>query len=235
MASLVTGPPQSDRQKLIRLGIELRIRGATVGEHPAFGGVAPGVHAPWNPPKSYGKHPIARAIDVNRSWKYNDPVEQHWNDRVGKELMQRGFGVISNRRNYAGDHTNHLHVETITSRSENYKGRMKLHHPPIWTANLKVDGKRGPKTITALQISMGMPVVDGKMDWGGRLAKALQAFLNTELNAGLVLDGKAGKRTQQALSRYFGFGVTNHNYITQGQWRVIQERLNANGNIATPV
>lgn len=225
MSRFYTGPPQNNRAKLVRLGLELKQRGCFVGEHPLFGGVAP-VHMKGS------KHDTADAIDVNKSWVTwgnAQATEDAFFDLLSVELMARGWGVIWNRG--PGDHDKHLHVECIRWVSENYDGRVRLktRNRP-WTANLKVDGKRGPKTISALQTSMGT-FVDGKMDWGGSLGKALQAFLNTELNAGLKIDGKCGRLTQQALSRYFGFGTTNHNYITQGQWRVIQQRLNKYGHI----
>ncbi len=219
-----TGTPVNDRAKLVRLGYELQHRGLHIGEHPAFGGVK-GNHIPRS------KHTVARAFDVNLSFRVPDPREKALNDKLAVELMARGFGVISNRRNYSTDHVNHAHVETIAWRQENYDGRVKLHGDTVWKASLTVDGKKGPKTISALQTSMGV-TVDGQMGSGAVVAKALQAFLNTEDNAGLAVDGKAGRLTQQALSRYYDLTVTNHGYITQGIWRVIQARLNQNGNIA---
>lgn len=226
MSRFYTGSPVSDRKKLVRLGLELRQRKCFVGEHPLFGGVAP-VHMKGS------KHNTGDALDINKSWVTwgkEQASEDAFFDILAPELMARGFGVIWNRG--SGDHDKHLHVETIRWKSENYNGRtrLKTRNKP-WTANLVVDGKRGPKTISALQTAMGT-YVDGKMDWGGSLGKSLQAFLNTELNAGLVVDGKCGRLTQRALSEYFGFGKTNHSYITQGQWRVIQERLNKHGHIA---
>ena len=225
MSKFYTGTPRNDRAQLVRLGQELKYRGCYVGEHPLFGGVAP-VHMKGS------KHDTADALDINKSWVTwgnAQAGEDEFFDRLSMELMARGWGVIWNRGR--GDHDKHLHVENIRWKSENYSGRvnLKTRRTP-WRANLVVDGKRGPKTITALQLSMGT-FVDGKMDWGGSLGKALQAFLNTELNAGLVIDGKCGRLTQQALSRYFNMGITNHNYITQGQWRRIQRRLNKYGHI----
>lgn len=227
MSTLYTGSPVNDRAKLVRLGRELQLRGCSVNEHPAFPPLHPGAHI------ANSKHKIARAIDVNRSWAITGAgarAEDDFFDKLAPELMARGFGVIWNRGNYPGDHTHHLHVETITSRSENYPGRVKLKGRR-WTANLKVDGIGGPKSIAALQTAMGT-YVDGRMDWGGSLGKALQAFLNTETNAGLVIDGKFGYRSCQALQAYLGFGPTKHDYITRGVWRQLQRRLNAHGHIA---
>lgn len=227
MTTLVTGKPQNSKAKLVRLLNELVVRRNRVWEHPQFGGVNP----KWHIPNS--KHVRGRAGDINRFYGQRD--EDDFFDHLAVELMQRGWGVIWNRgRN---DHEWHLHVETIIRKSENYRGRVRRKRSGTYRPNprLVVDGIPGNKTVTALQRSMGT-YVDGDFEWGGQCAKALQAFLNTELNAKLVVDGKFGRKSTTAIHSYFnGRGSVVNRGPSKGQWMEIQRRLNARGNIATPV
>jgi hypothetical protein len=232
--SFYTGTPVNDKYKLIRAGREAQIRGCRVGEHPSFGGVNSRYHI------STSKHSIGRAWDANRTFYTTGPAaeqEKRFNDRFAMEMMARGFGVISNRARYINgrwvyDHIFHIHIETIGWTSENYSGRVRLHYPR-WRSNLSVDGKIGPLTNRALATSLG--VTTGSQTWRGvstNVARCLQAYLNTELNAGLVVDGKFGQKSSQAMSRYFGMNVSSHGYMTQGHTRELQSRLNKHGHFA---
>lgn len=228
MTTLVTGSPQNSKAKLIRLLYEMQYRRCRVWEHPNFGGVDPKYHIPNS------KHNNGRAGDLNRFFGQRE--EDDFFDNLAPEIMRRGFGAIWNRRTVSPvDHVYHFHVETIAYKSENYPGRVKLKRG-LWrpSPRLVLDGIGGPKTITALQKSMGT-YQDGELDWGGSLGKALQAFLNTELNSRLVVDGKLGTRSNNALRTYLGASSHRDKGPSKSQWREIQRRLNARGNIANYV
>lgn len=84
---------------LVALGHALERMGYLVGEHPAFGGVAPGVHDPG------GYHPLGRAIDVNWANVTQEPARL---DRIHGPLSRNPNVVELLWREE--DHYDHLHL-----------------------------------------------------------------------------------------------------------------------------
>ena len=88
-----------DRMSIVDVGKALQKAGFTVKEHPAFGGVTPGVHS------SRGYHPTGEAIDVT-DWRGGD-----WKGRTAG-LKQAMGGVGFAERFGPGDkgHETHVHL-----------------------------------------------------------------------------------------------------------------------------
>jgi tape measure domain-containing protein len=87
------------RMSIVDVGKALQKEGFTVKEHPAFGGVTPGVHSPR------GYHPTGEAIDVT-DWRGGD-----WKGRTAG-LKQAMGGVGFAERLGPGDkgHETHVHL-----------------------------------------------------------------------------------------------------------------------------
>lgn len=210
------------KSDIVRLGVEMQYRGLTVWEHSRFGGANPKFHM------RNSKHMLDQAIDLN----LNPRVPGSWAedrrfDRLAPELVRRRFGCIWNRG--TNDHTHHLHAETWGNPLQ-YAGRYRLKQSITWRKPV-ADGAWGPATTRALQDWLGQ-TADGQFSWGGRTAKALQAFLNTELRGSLKIDGKFGPASIRALQRYLGTPVTG-GYSKQGSTMVkaMQRRLAAYGHL----
>lgn len=216
-----TGTPEGSKAKLIRLGYEMQARRTRVWEHPNFGGVNP-VHMVGS------KHNIGAAFDLNRFYGQSD--ENINFDRFSLELMARGWGVIWNRQKWAGDHTSHMHVECITKTWENYDGRVKLKYPyNDYRFKLAVDGAWGRNTTLAVQRMLGVGP-SGSMDY--TTVRALQRVVNTELNLGLIGDGKFGPKTIAGLQRVVGTPATGAMSARGSSFTTeVQRRLNRHGHI----
>lgn len=214
---------KTTRADVVRLGHELLARGFLVWEHPDFGGVDPKYHI------KNSKHNRAEAIDVNV--KGGGRTEDDELDELAVELVGRGFGVIWNRG--AGDHEHHLHAETLGN-PDQYAGRVRVKRRDTWP-RVKVDGKLGPETITALQLALHTPAT-GKISakTSSTVVAALQRYLNTEARAAeLVVDGKLGPKTISALQRYLDTPVTGK-ITARGSSTVVealQHTLNATGSL----
>lgn len=210
------------RSDIVRLGIEMQYRGLTVWEHSAFGGANAKYHM------RNSKHMRDLAIDLN----YNPRVSSSWEenrrfDRLAPELVRRRFGCIWNRG--PGDHTNHLHAETWGNPVQ-MAGRYRLKRSITWRKPV-ADGAWGRLTTLALQEWLGTPA-DGKFDRGGRAAKALQAFLNTELRGNLKIDGIFGPASIRALQRYLGTPQTGgYSRKSSPMVKAMQRRLAAYGHL----
>lgn len=72
-----------------------------VGEHPAFGGVTPGVHA------ANGRHPVGGALDINADGARGG--ESMWLDRLAAWLGNRGWHYLWRTKG----HFDHLHVDDL--------------------------------------------------------------------------------------------------------------------------
>lgn len=92
-AGVLPAPPS-----IVPLGHELQAEGYMVGEHPAFGGVAP-VHVPNS------RHYIGQALDINADGRPGG--EASWLDRLAPRLRALGWFVIWR----APGHFDHLHVQ----------------------------------------------------------------------------------------------------------------------------
>jgi peptidoglycan hydrolase-like protein with peptidoglycan-binding domain len=91
---------------------------------------------------------------------------------------------------------------------------------------LSVDGMLGPKTISALQRTLGTPV-DGVISRPSMMVRALQTFLNQRgANPLLVVDGMMGPKTISALQRYLGTPVDGVISTPSTMVRALQTRLN---------
>ena len=95
---------------------------------------------------------------------------------------------------------------------------------PNTPSGLTVDGKLGPKTISALQRYFGTPI-DGVISNVSTLVKAIQRKLG-----GLTVDGKLGPKTISALQRYLGTPVDGVISRPSMMVKELQRRLNK-GNI----
>lgn len=213
---------KTQKGDIVRLGIEMKHRGYAVWEHSGFGGVKRGAHMPNS------KHARDEAIDLNFNPRVPTSAEEDRRfDRLAPELVRRFFGVIWNRG--PGDHSTHLHAETW-GRPLQYSGRYRLKRRRTWR-KLKADGSWGRLTTLALQEWLGTPA-DGNFDWGSNSAKALQAFLNTELRGNLKIDGKFGPASIRALQRYLGTPQTGK-YSKSGSTLVkaMQSRLSKYGHL----
>jgi hypothetical protein len=97
---------------------------------------------------------------------------------------------------------------------------------------LAVDGQLGPQTISRWQLFMMTPV-DGVISNPSQLVRAVQNYLNSKINAGLVVDGvgifQDGHvyKTVKALQQYLG--TTQDGSMStpvSGVVKALQQRLN---------
>lgn len=233
---------KAQKADILRLGHELRLRGFSVYEHPAFGGVNPKWHIRGS------KHLDGRALDSGRNPASGAPVsifERTAFDALAPELDRRRFGVIWWRTapGKPQDHRDHLHAETRESNGQQYPRRysnsgaarvptargVDIHGRP----DLVTDGTLGKLTLERTQLWLGTPVTGAFSTRGSTMIRALQAYLNTEQRGSLTLDGTLGPATLRQLQRYLGTPVTGK-YSRRGSTMVreLQRRLNARGNIA---
>lgn len=83
---------------IVSLGKKLQKQGIHVSEHPAFGGVLPGVHS------ANGWHYKAGAVDLNVRDGRNEPAVF---DRLAPQLKAQGWNVLWRVK----DHFDHMHVD----------------------------------------------------------------------------------------------------------------------------
>jgi tape measure domain-containing protein len=94
-----TGGSAGGRMSIVDVGNALQKAGFTVKEHPAFGGVTPGVHSPR------GYHPTGEAIDVT-DWRGGD-----WKGRTsGLKQSMRGVGFAELLGPGDKGHDTHVHL-----------------------------------------------------------------------------------------------------------------------------
>ncbi|MCW2811243.1 MAG: hypothetical protein JWP61_1701, partial [Friedmanniella sp.] len=95
------GTATASSSALVKFGMWLQKQGATVSEHPAFGGVTMGAHVPGS------KHYSGRAIDVNTR-PGTSALEQHELAPLMAAAVAAGFRTIF----MSAGHFNHGHVES---------------------------------------------------------------------------------------------------------------------------
>ena len=88
---------------IVELGKRLEALGYTVKEHPAFGGVTPGVHAP----NSY--HKYGEAIDVT-DWRDGDWMGRTKNLQSQLQNSGAGFAELIGPNSAMGGHDTHIHI-----------------------------------------------------------------------------------------------------------------------------
>lgn len=127
---------------LVAYGRTLQKEGFQVGEHPLFGGVHPGAHAPTS---RGGLHYIGHALDINYDG-FGQAVENRMIDNIIKEVERRGFGYIWRSAN----HYDHLHIDTAARRQLN--GRTWFNGDPLggMLASIATDKTSGKKYLTDL-------------------------------------------------------------------------------------
>lgn len=104
------------------------------------------------------------------------------------------YNGINKIKNYTGQgHDKHSHIGIRRSVANRSLGLWRPSATPVvWVppvpGKLAVDGEMGRNTIKALQRRMGTPV-DGVISRDSSMVRALQRYLNSKLNSGLVIDG----------------------------------------------
>lgn len=116
---------------IVGLGKQLQGQGYSVGEHPAFGGVAP-VHAP----NSY--HYRGQALDINADSFPGGEMSAL--DKLSKQLKAKGWHVIWR----APGHYDHLHVDTAFGAQGGVSGGGKTGGMSADIAKITITGEDGP-------------------------------------------------------------------------------------------